>query len=70
MAPEILLCMDYSELVDVFSFGMILAELISRAVPSGKIFKRVIPGFGLNPVFFFKKKKKKKKKNFKFLIKF
>jgi len=53
MAPEILLCMDYTEAVDVFSYGMILCELISRVAPSATNFKRVIPGFGIDPVCFF-----------------
>jgi len=52
MAPEILFCMDYTELVDVFSFGMILCELLSRVSPTATNFKRVIPGFGIDPVSF------------------
>lgn len=50
MAPEIMLCMDYTEQVDVFSYGMILCELISRKTPSATNFKRVIPGFGIDAV--------------------
>lgn len=50
MAPEILLLMDYTEQVDVFSFGMMLCELISRISPNATNFKRVLPGFGVDPV--------------------
>ena len=50
MAPEILLCMDYSEQVDVFSYGMVLCELLSRKQPNATYFKRMIPGFGIDPV--------------------
>jgi serine/threonine protein kinase len=35
MAPEIMLCMDYTESVDVFSFGLVLVELITGAVLCG-----------------------------------
>ncbi len=40
MAPEIILSMEYNELVDVFSFGMVLGELFSRVKPSTRHFKR------------------------------
>ena len=40
--------MDYDERVDVFSYGMVLCELVSREQPSMSVFERVIPGFGLN----------------------
>ena len=48
MAPEIMLSLDYTELIDVFSYGMVLAELLSRVKPDTRHFKRVIPGFGLD----------------------
>lgn len=45
LAPEIMFCMDYTESVDVFSFGMVLCEMLSchRAAT----FERVVPGFGI-----------------------
>ena len=46
-APEIMFCMDYDERVDIFSYGMVLCEVISRISPSMSNFKRVVPGFGI-----------------------
>lgn len=48
-APEIMFCMDYDERIDVFSYGVILCELVSRKEPGMSVFKRVVPGFGINP---------------------
>ncbi|KJE90875.1 hypothetical protein CAOG_08582 [Capsaspora owczarzaki ATCC 30864] len=45
LAPEIMFCIPYDEKVDVFSYGMVLCELISREHSS--TFERVIPGFGI-----------------------
>ena len=36
------------ERIDIFSFGMVLCELLSGKSPSMSNFKRVIPGFGLD----------------------
>lgn len=33
MAPEVILGMEYDEMVDVYSYGVVLLELISRKVP-------------------------------------
>jgi len=48
-APEIMFCMDYDERVDIFSYGMVLCEVISRVPPSMVHFKRTNPGFGIAP---------------------
>lgn len=47
-APEIMFCLDYDERVDTFSYGLVLCEIISRKQPSTVVFKRVIPGFGID----------------------
>ncbi|KAJ3124790.1 hypothetical protein HK100_011115, partial [Physocladia obscura] len=50
MAPEIILCMEFDQKVDIFSYGVILCELAVNAVADGDInaFVRQIPGFGLS----------------------
>jgi len=48
-APEIMFCIDYDERIDIFSYGMVLCEILSRQPPSLTVFKRVVPGFGLDP---------------------
>lgn len=48
-APEIMFCIDYDERIDIFSYGLVLCEILSRKSPSLSVFKRVIPGFGLDP---------------------
>ena len=48
-APEIMFCIDYDERIDIFSYGLVLCEILSRQSPSLTIFKRVVPGFGLDP---------------------
>jgi len=40
MAPEIILCTEYTEKADVFSFGMVLGELLSRVRASTRHFVR------------------------------
>ncbi|TPX34830.1 hypothetical protein SmJEL517_g02575 [Synchytrium microbalum] len=49
MAPEIVLGMEFSVEVDIFSYGIVLAELATRRIadPDHHI-KRVIPGFGVD----------------------
>jgi len=47
-APEIMFCMDYDQRVDIFSYGVVLCELISKVEPSISVFRREVPGFGLN----------------------
>jgi len=47
-APEIMFCMDYDERIDVFSYGVVLCELVSRKAPSMSVFRREVPGFGIN----------------------
>jgi len=47
-APEIMFCMDYDERIDIFSYGMVLCEVISRKHPSVSTFKRMVPGFGVD----------------------
>lgn len=49
MAPEIFLCMNFDESLDMFSFAVIVLELIflKIAKQGGHIFQREIPGFGL-----------------------
>ncbi|KAI9175732.1 hypothetical protein H9P43_006096 [Blastocladiella emersonii ATCC 22665] len=46
MAPEIMLCMDLDSAVDIFSYGIILLELITRH-PADR-YQRIIPGFGVD----------------------
>jgi serine/threonine protein kinase len=36
MAPEVIFGMDYSEKADIFSFGIVLGELIARKAPGNK----------------------------------
>ncbi|KNE65491.1 TKL/LISK/LISK-DD1 protein kinase [Allomyces macrogynus ATCC 38327] len=47
MAPEIMLCMNLDASVDIFSYGVILLEMISRT--NAERFRRVMPGFGIDP---------------------
>ena len=47
-APEIMFCMDYDERIDIFSYGVVLCEIVSRQAPSMSVFRREVPGFGIN----------------------
>jgi len=48
MAPEVVLGKTYNEKADIFSFGIILVELVTRAKPSHYDLKRELAGgFGL-----------------------
>jgi LIM domain kinase 1 len=47
MAPEIILCMDFNESIDIFGFGMILCEMIAGQLAE-KAYKRKIPGFEID----------------------
>ncbi|KAJ3335735.1 hypothetical protein HDU93_004581 [Gonapodya sp. JEL0774] len=49
MSPEIMLCMPFDSSTDVFSYGVVLAEILSRTSCSDSVFRRVVPGFGLDP---------------------
>ena len=49
MAPEIIMENLYNEKADVFSYGMILAEVLSGFAPDMKNFARQMPDFGINP---------------------
>ncbi|KAI9207611.1 kinase-like domain-containing protein [Polychytrium aggregatum] len=49
MAPEIQFCMEFDASVDVFSFGIILCEMITRRPAEVDVhIKRVMPGFGID----------------------
>lgn len=48
MAPEVILCMDFNESVDVFGYGMILCEMIAGNLAE-RAFERKIPGFEIDP---------------------
>lgn len=48
MSPEILLGVDFSLPSDVFSLGVIFAEIASRHLVDSNTFKRQIPGFSLD----------------------
>ncbi|SJX65410.1 related to serine/threonine protein kinase [Sporisorium reilianum f. sp. reilianum] len=48
MSPEILLGVDFSLPSDVFSLGVIFAEIASRHLVDSYTFKRVMPTFGLD----------------------
>ncbi|CDS01578.1 related to serine/threonine protein kinase [Sporisorium scitamineum] len=48
MSPEILLGVDFSLPSDVFSLGVIFAEIASRHLVDSYTFKRVVPTFGLD----------------------
>ncbi|TKY90369.1 hypothetical protein EX895_000367 [Sporisorium graminicola] len=48
MSPEILLGVDFSLPSDVFSLGVIFAEIASRHLVDSYTFKRVMPSFGLD----------------------
>lgn len=48
MAPEIILCMDFNESIDIFGFGIILCEMIAGQLAE-KAYKRKIPGFEIDP---------------------
>jgi len=52
MAPEIIMENIYNEKADVFSFGMVMAEILSRVAPDMKNFIRQMPDFGIDPVCF------------------
>lgn len=47
MAPEIMLGMEFGTAVDIFSFGMILGELLTRSMIEDGLLQREIPGFSL-----------------------
>ncbi|KAF9350350.1 hypothetical protein BGX26_011469 [Mortierella sp. AD094] len=49
MAPEILLGEDFDCSVDVFSFGVVLAEMMARHVVDPLHFQRVSPDMGVSP---------------------
>ena len=49
MSPEILMGDEFGLATDVFSMGVILAEIQSRAVAAAGTFARVLPSFGLDP---------------------
>ncbi|SOV05409.1 related to serine/threonine protein kinase [Ustilago sp. UG-2017a] len=48
MSPEILLGVDFSLPSDVFSLGVIFAEIASRHLVDSYTFKRTMPSFGLD----------------------
>lgn len=48
MAPEIILGMEFGKSVDIFSFGVVLCEILSRTLVGDDVFKRVVPGFGID----------------------
>ncbi|KAF9910059.1 hypothetical protein EC991_007390 [Linnemannia zychae] len=48
MAPEILLGEDFDCSVDVFSFGVILAEMMARHVVDSQHFQRIAPDMGVS----------------------
>ena len=48
MSPEILLGVDFSLPSDIFSLGVIFAEIASRHLVDSQTFKRTIPTFGLD----------------------
>lgn len=50
MAPEIIMENIYNEKADVFSYGMVLAEILSGVAPDMKNFTRQMPDFGIDPV--------------------
>ncbi|KAI9592396.1 kinase-like domain-containing protein [Syncephalis fuscata] len=49
MAPEIMLGMEFGISVDIFSFGVVLCELICRRTADSGAFTRKMPGFGMDP---------------------
>ncbi|KAG0319610.1 hypothetical protein BGZ97_001805 [Linnemannia gamsii] len=49
MAPEILLGEDFDCSVDVFSFGVILSEMMARHVVDSHHFQRIAPDMGVSP---------------------
>ncbi|KAK0523175.1 hypothetical protein OC834_005999 [Tilletia horrida] len=49
MSPEILLGLDFSLPSDIFSLGVIFAEIASRHLVDSTTFKRSIPSFTLDP---------------------
>ncbi|KAI8997952.1 kinase-like domain-containing protein [Gaertneriomyces semiglobifer] len=49
MAPEIMLGMDFDERVDIFSFGVILCEIITRSIAEEEKFKRDVPFMNIAP---------------------
>ncbi|KAF9149718.1 hypothetical protein BG015_008463 [Linnemannia schmuckeri] len=49
MAPEILLGEDFDCSVDVFSFGIILCEMMARHVVDSQHFQRIAPDMGVSP---------------------
>jgi len=50
MAPEIIMENIYNEKADVFSYGMVMAEILSRVAPDMKNFIRQMPEFGIDSV--------------------
>lgn len=58
MAPEIMFCMEFDTSVDIFSFGIILLELVLGIVADSTtpgssptihpLLERVVPGFGVD----------------------
>lgn len=48
IAPEVMLGLDYNEKADVFSYGMVLAEIITRKKPNEHTLKRELPNYAVN----------------------
>ena len=49
MSPEIMLCMEFDSKSDIFSYGVIAAELLAWKISDGTSFmRRLIPGFGFD----------------------
>ncbi|KAI8904231.1 kinase-like domain-containing protein [Powellomyces hirtus] len=49
MAPEIILGMSFDERVDIFSYGIILCEIITMSAADKQTFQRETPFFGIDP---------------------
>ncbi|KAF9934733.1 hypothetical protein FBU30_000591 [Linnemannia zychae] len=49
MAPEILLGEDFDCSIDVFSFGVIISEMMARHVVDSQHFQRIAPDMGVSP---------------------
>ncbi len=47
MAPELMLGKQYNESVDIFSFGIVLCELIGRVEADPDVMPR-LPSFGID----------------------
>ncbi|KAJ3131291.1 hypothetical protein HDU90_008603 [Geranomyces variabilis] len=48
-APEIILGMDFDHRVDIFSYGVILCEIITMSTSAHQTFARETPYFGIDP---------------------